>query len=307
MKKTLISLALGLLMAGNAMAETAVNSEAVEVFPATEIKIPSVKVVTPKAEGLSITDFGLKIAATKNFDNYGGVEVIRDLTPFGLEGLYEIKLGGKDTGVMTSDMKYVFLGDVISFQNGAHKNISADYRSDLMQKVAKNEVEHLSEDAFITYAPTAEKIGTLYVYTDTTCGYCRKLHTEIDQLTSGGVEVKYIAYPRSSVEEQVAISRDEKGGLVYGENKTLAEMGAIYCQKDRQAALTFVKNGGSSAGYMAEYEPNKQACNALVKEGYESGQRIGFGGTPFLYLDNGTVVPGYQPASSIIEMFKASK
>jgi thiol:disulfide interchange protein DsbC len=332
MKKTLISLTVGLLLSGTAMAESnavaevvaaknealqeisqakekainEINNPSKEIAEAMPIVIPAT-IAAPMAEGLSAKDFELKLAASKKFENYGGIEVVRSISNLGLGEMYEIKLGGKDNGVISGDTNFIFLGDVIKFDNGTHANLSADYRSSLMESAAREEVAKISEETFITYPATTEQIGTLYVYTDTTCGYCRKLHNEIDQLTSGGVEVKYIPYPRSGSDEKVPVSRDEKGELVYGENKTLIEMGSIYCQEDKEAALTNVKSGGSIEGYKEAYEANKASCNAVIKEGYDSGRKIGFGGTPFLYLDNGTAVPGYQSATNIINMFKAKK
>ena len=330
MKKTLISLTLTMLLAGNAVASenavsdviTAKNEAIQEIKIAKEealnaiqgtieapvaVQLPELTEVAPLSDSLSMKDFELKIAASKKFDNYGGVEVIRDLTSLGLGSFYEIKLGGKDNGIMSGDTNFVFLGDVIKFTNGTHVNISADYRTSIMESAAKTQVESLSEEVFITYAPTVDKIGTLYVYTDTTCGYCRKLHNEIEELTSAGVEVKYIPYPRSGSDEKVPVSRDANNELVYGENKTLIEMASIYCHKDPAIALTAVKSGGSVSGYKEEYDANKEVCNAIIKKGYESGQKIGFGGTPFLYLDNGTAIPGYQPATAIIKMFQTKK
>jgi thiol:disulfide interchange protein DsbC len=325
MKKKIISLTLGLLLSGNAFA----NDNIEELTKAKDKAIQEINLAKDKAikeinvnqkvekkievqspalnETLSAEDFELKLTSSGKFKNYGGIEVVRSIFDLGLGNLYEIKLGGKDNGVMTADGKYVFLGDIINFDNGTHTNISADYRLSLMASTAEDEINSLSEDVFVTYKPTVDKIGTLYVYTDTTCGYCVKLHNEIEQLTSAGVEVKYIPYPRSSAAEEVPVSRNEAGELVYGENKTLIQLGSIYCQEDKATALTHVKSGGTTENYLPAYEANKEACNDIVKKGYDSGQNIGFDGTPFLYLDNGKVVPGYQPASSIINMFKTGK
>lgn len=324
MKIKLITLSVATLLATNVYAEPVTDQvakaedvaivktqEVVKAVPAeVTVEAPTQEVtdmVKPMSEHLSAKEFELKVAASGKFDNYGGIEVIRNVSDIGLGELYEIKLGGKDNGIMSGDMTYVFLGDIIKFDKGTHSNISDSYRSSLMEKVAAEEASTLPEEVFITYSPTVEKIGTMFVYTDTSCGYCRKLHSEIDELTSNGVEVKYIPYPRSSADLQVPISRDAKGELVYGENQTLKEMASIYCQEDKESALTAVKGGGNTDSYQEDYLANKASCDEIIKLGYESGKKIGFGGTPFLYLDNGTAIPGYQPAAAIVKMFKSKK
>jgi len=37
------------------------------------------------------------------------------------------------------------------------------------------------------------------VFTDSTCGYCRKLHKEIDGFLAEGISVRYMAFPRGGV------------------------------------------------------------------------------------------------------------
>lgn len=253
-------------------------------------------------------EFETKVNSMGLYEKFGGVQVMRNLGEFGLPDLYEVKLGGKDYGVMPSSGSHFITGEVIHFTKTEHKNLTAEYKNELLAVNAKTEIEKLKEVDFISYAPKIDKIGTLYVFTDTTCGYCVKLHNEIDQLLSAGVEVKYIPYPRSGVEEKVPVSQNPDGSLQYGENEALNHLAQIMCAQDKQTALTEMKRQTAGLKYdTADYQKNKAQCVGYVKEGYLAGQKVGFNGTPFLYLSTGDVIPGYNPADQIIEKFKNAK
>lgn len=323
MKKTLVSLTMGMLfsttlLANDSIAEinAAKNNALAEIEAAKVTAIKEVKgeeltavqlPVLPKSEGLSVEDFQNKVNASGIFANYGGIEVLQNLGEYGHPSLYQVTIGGRDNGVLSENGMDFFAGDFIKFgANNKIERISSDYRTSLMKGKAKEQVEKLSDEDMIVFSPEnpADSVGTVYVYTDTTCGYCRKLHGEIDQLLEANVTVKYIPYPRSGADAEVPVARNQDGSLKYGENKAMFELAAIACQEDQQAAMTAVKSGTSAEIYREGYEANKEVCQAKVKKGYESGQQIGFGGTPFLYLSTGEVVPGYQPADALIQMLK---
>lgn len=327
MKKTLLSIAVALVATTSVVADEHTATQIEETAAKAIEQIQSQKELAlkelkeahkttvvdhslemPKKDLPSAEVFQARVNENKNLATYG-IEVQRAVTDFGFGDFYEVTLGGRDNAVLHIDQEYLILGDVVKFENGTHNNVSQVYRSELQKEKVKEEVNSLDEKYFISYESTVEQnLGTLYVYTDTTCGYCRKLHLEIDQLLNEGIDVKYIAYPRSGSEEQVPVSRDAEGNLVYNANKGLVDLSQVFCAEDSAQALTDVKAGTAGNKYdTASYKENKASCNEKVSEGYASGKRVGFGGTPFLYLDNGTVVPGYQPATAIIEMFKNTK
>lgn len=329
MKKTLLSVAVGLLLSTTAFAQSPeeIEKAAQEAIQKIEMqKEQALKELKAKEEATkevkdhvveqevvmhdlpSVEVFQKSVDENETLSKYG-IKVNRAVDDLGFGDFYEITLGGRDNGLLHYSQEYVILGDIIKFENGVHKNVSQEYRTELQKETVEKEIDFLGEEEFISYDSQAEEsLGTLYVYTDTTCGYCRKLHQELDTLLEAGVNVKYIPYPRSGSEEKVPVSRGQDGQLVYGENQGLKDLAQVFCSDDPQTALTEIKAGTAGDKYNTQqYQDNKEACNAKVKAGYASGQRVGFGGTPFLYLDNGNVVPGYQPAENIINMFKQSK
>ena len=134
------------------------------------------------------------------------------------------------------------------------------------------------EDAVIEYKAAKEKY-VVNIFTDITCGYCRKLHNEMDQYNDLGITVRYLAFPR--------------GGI---NSRSYTDMVSIWCAEDKQEAMDNAKAGGSVA--------NKN-CETQVAEQYAFGQEIGVSGTPNIIMPDGTVIPGYQPPKKLEEALKA--
>lgn len=118
------------------------------------------------------------------------------------------------------------------------------------------------------------------VFTDTSCGYCRKLHTEMDELNNLGVTVRYLAFPR--------------GGMA---SATAEELQSIWCAKNPQKAMTDAKAGKAVA---------KASCANNVQEQFQLGQSFGVSGTPAIVLPNGRLIPGYQPAAALVKTLSDS-
>jgi thiol:disulfide interchange protein DsbC len=134
------------------------------------------------------------------------------------------------------------------------------------------------KDAFIEYKADKEKY-VVNIFTDITCGYCRKLHNEMDQYNALGITVRYLAFPR--------------GGI---NSDSFTDMVSVWCADDKQEAMNNAKAGGTVA--------NKN-CETKVAEQYAFGQRIGVNGTPNIIMPNGSVIPGYQPPKQLEEALKA--
>ncbi len=259
-------------------------------------------------------EFEAKVNALGLYQSYGGVQVINNLDEVGLNDMYEVKIGGRESGLMPSTGTHFITGrgELVLFTKEGNRNITAENNEKRLKETAMKEIPAIDSksEIFITYNQKdgVEKLGTLYVFTDTTCGFCVKLHNEIDQLLAAGVQVKYLPYPRSGADEKIPVSQNPDGSYKYGENTSLTHLAQIMCAKDKETALTEFKRQTAGLKYdNADYQANKAKCIDYVKQGYDLGQKIGFGGTPFLYLSTGEVVPGYNPAAQLIEKFKAAK
>ena len=93
---------------------------------------------------------------------------------------------GADMAYVSADGQYLFAGDLFEIDTRANLTESAAARA-----VARKLLAKLDERDMIVFSPTATVKHTITVFTDVECGYCRKLHGEIDQLNKLGVRVRY--------------------------------------------------------------------------------------------------------------------
>jgi len=89
--------------------------------------------------------------------------------------------------------------------------------------VRKAALDKLGEEKIIIFKPKIHTY-TATIFTDIDCGYCRKLHSELDSYLAEGIQIQYVFYPRAG-----------KGSDSY--NKAVS----VWCAKDRNAALTAAK------------------------------------------------------------------
>ncbi|MGI2257901.1 bifunctional protein-disulfide isomerase/oxidoreductase DsbC [Shewanella sp. GXUN23E] len=134
------------------------------------------------------------------------------------------------------------------------------------------------EDQMLVYKAKNEK-HVITVFTDITCGYCRKLHNEMKDFNDAGITVRYLAFPRQGVPSANA------------EN-----MRSIWCAADPLKAMTDAQNGKSVP---------VAKCDADIAGQYRLGGTLGVSGTPAVVLEDGVLIPGYQPAESLLRMLEA--
>lgn len=134
-------------------------------------------------------------------------------------------------------------------------------------------------DSVIEFKAKDEKY-VVNVFTDITCGYCRKLHNQIDQYNDLGITVRYLAFPRAGLNSE-----------------GYKDLVSVWCADNKQAAMTNAKAG--------ERVPGKR-CASKVAEQYAFGQSVGVTGTPNIILPNGSVVGGYQPPAQLLQSLKAT-
>jgi len=204
-------------------------------------------------------DLGLLTAVYPGLDT----DTLRDT---GAGGLWEVNQGTA-YGYLTPDGRYLIQGDLVDLETG--QSLTELRRNESRLEV----INQFGEGQMITFAPEGETRHEMYVFTDVDCGYCRKLHRELDDYLSKGIAIHYLFYPRSG-----------PGSASF---KT-AE--SVWCADDRQAALTRAKANQS-------IEP-KQCDNPIMAQ-YIAGQEVGLRGTPLILLADGTAINGYMPADRV--------
>ncbi|MGD8629611.1 MAG: bifunctional protein-disulfide isomerase/oxidoreductase DsbC [Gammaproteobacteria bacterium] len=194
------------------------------------------------------------------------------IKPSPMQGVSEVLVGARLLYI-SDDGRYLLQGSLIDLET--RKDISEERRKEI-RLAAINEV---GSDNMIVF-PAAEERHTITVFTDIDCGYCRKLHKEVDQFNAEGITVRYLMFPRSGIN-----------------SPSYDKAVSVWCADDRRAALTKAKAG-------EDIKPRK--CDNPVKEQYELGGMLGVTGTPALILDNGELLPGYVPAKRLAQVLDGS-
>ncbi|MGB0938636.1 MAG: DsbC family protein [Colwellia sp.] len=205
------------------------------------------------------------------------IEVLGELP---LKGFYEVMIGGQYL-VVDESGSYAFLGGIIDLTT--MENIAETRRNKAKAIAAQTAIKKLPEDIFVTYSPKGEVKGTVYVYSDPNCGYCKKVHKEVNQYLAAGIELKYIPYP------------------IFGA-KSVEQTRQMMCADNPEVAMTELMSGTDKGNYKQSNYPN--VCSKLVDMGSESGRGLGITGTPYIYLSTGKVIAGYQEAEAIIQTLK---
>lgn len=113
-----------------------------------------------------------------------------------------------------------------------------------------------------------EKKADLYVFTDPTCGYCRKVDEEVEIYRSNGIQMHYIPFPR--------------GGINPGNPGFISWAKAACAEKPADAYHDIIMGKPEASSYKAPSSYDAE-CVRVVSEGYEFGGEIGVTGTPFIY------------------------
>ncbi len=198
---------------------------------------------------------------------------IEAIKPSEVKGVYEVVLGS-NIYYVSDNGKYLFQGRLIDVEN------RVDLTEQKLGGARKKALEAIGTDNMIVFKP---KIGKykVYVFTDIDCGYCRKLHSEIDQYLAQGIQVNYLFFPRAG-----------KGSDSY--NKAVA----VWCAKDRNAALTAAKK---------DEKLDMKTCDNPVDKHMQLATDFEARGTPLIVSENGNMYPGYLPPKQLVEALDSEK
>ena len=182
-----------------------------------------------------------------------------------IDGVLEVRLGG-DVVYMSADGKHLFQGRLIDL----------DTREDLTSRaqtaIRRERIAAIDPDEFVTFGPD-NPTHRLMVFTDPDCGYCRRLHEQMDAYVAEGIEINYMGFPRAGED-----------------SSTYDKLVSVWCANDPQAAMNTAKAGG---------ELPARDCDNPVSKHYQLGQDMGVTGTPALLGFDGTLIPGFVPPDQL--------
>jgi thiol:disulfide interchange protein DsbC len=188
-----------------------------------------------------------------------------------MPGVYQIQLTGGRQLYASADGQFLLQGYLFQFKDGKAVNLTEQEEGRGIAKV----IDAIPASEMVVFG-TAKPKTHITVFTDTDCGYCQKLHSEVPELNRLGVEVRYVAFPRQGLNSPAA-----------------QELVNVWCAKDKQSAMNRAKNRQSV---------DTAQCDNPVAKQYELGQMIGVSGTPAIVLANGKMIPGYQPAPQLAKL-----
>lgn len=189
-----------------------------------------------------------------------------------IKGLLNVELNGSEWLLASEDGRYLIAGELFELGERGLVSVTEQRLQNERQKVFAD----FDMAKTVTFKAPAEKAEVM-VFTDPSCGYCRRLHEEIEQINAAGITVHYLAFPRSGVVSQT-------GEL----------MVQVWCAKDSQTAMTESKRSGR----ITETPP---VCENPVAEQYALGGRLGVRGTPAVFSMQGEQLGGYLAPAKLAE------
>ena len=214
------------------------------------------------------SDSAVVKALQANLKASGIEENILSAVPTDMKDIYWVTASGLPSFFTDKSGKHIIQGQIIAVGAEAPVDISGA----LVAKTAQEALKAVDKKDMIVYPAKGETKSVVYSFTDADCPYCTKLHEEIDDINARGIEVRYLAWPRSE--------------------GSIPKMEAIWCSEDRNAAMDQAKMGA-----------NVQApsCNSPVKSQIELGMALGVRGTPAIFTESGQQIGGYLPAAQLAQ------
>lgn len=190
-----------------------------------------------------------------------------------MSNLYWVTFDDVPAVYMSGDGQFILKGELVKLGDNEVTNPTAA----LLEQETKRLLTSIPEKDLIIFSPKSKPKAVIYAFTDVDCGYCRKLHSEVEQINAKGIELRYIAWPRGA--SDVAVNN------------------AVWCSEDRKSAITTAKHG------LPVQAPD---CKSPVLEQRRIGLMVGVDGTPAIYNADGKYLGGYIPVNDLAKMLKLS-
>ncbi len=199
---------------------------------------------------------------------------IESIEPSSLKGIYKVYYGDLQPIYVSEDGNFFIYGDMYKIGSNDITNLTKEEikgrRLDILDSIPADEL--------IIFKSNNELVS-ITVFTDVDCGYCRKLHSQIDEYNQAGITIKYAAFPRSGIGTQ-----------------TFTKMVGAWCSEDPKQAMTDLKNDKKMNLDFCEEQP--------IARHYIIGQKLGINGTPAIITPDGDLIPGYVSPEELLSQIK---
>ena len=204
---------------------------------------------------------------------------IRSLKKTGLPGVYQAELTEGSFLYFSEAGDHFIAGEMYKFDaTGDVVSITEETR--IARRI--DALATLDRKEFVSFGAEGDDVTDIYVFTDVHCGYCVKLHQEVEALGELGIRVNYLAFPRGGARSQA-----------------YPIMQSIWCSDDRQKAMTDAKSGSTI--------PSVQCDSNAVMDQFALGASIGVNATPAIMFADGSLQLGYVPSAQLAAVAKARR
>lgn len=148
-------------------------------------------------------------------------------------------------------------------------------------KLHIEEIDNKYKNSLAHYPSLNDKtLTTLYIFSDFTCPYCKKFHSNIEYFQKSGIDIYYIPFPRRSMADY----------------NTVRGLQKIMCAKDK--ATEFTKAFENPKNYILNVKTEEISCpEALdVLSFNKYADILNVKGTPTIITKNGSLIAGFQDA-----------
>lgn len=222
----------------------------------------------PTASLSADNDQSVVAALQANLNASGIEEKVISAVPTDMDDIYWVTVEGLPAFFTDKSGKHIIQGQIIAVGEAEPIDISGA----LVARTAQDALKTVDKKDMIIYPAKGKTESVLYAFTDADCGYCRQLHEEMADINARGIEVRYLAWPRSE--------------------ESIPKMEAIWCSEDRTAAMDQAKMGANVSG------PD---CSSPVAAQMALGASLGVRGTPAIFTESGQQIGGYLPAAQLAQ------
>ena len=200
---------------------------------------------------------------------------IESIQESSIPGLYSVYYGDLEPIYVTEDGNFFIYGDIYKIDIGSISNITDLEISKRRAIILSN----LTSSELISFKSKNEKYSVT-VFTDVDCGYCRKLHNQIEEYNKLGITINYAAFPRSGLGTD-----------------SFTKMVNAWCSDNTKLSLTRLKNNKEVVAHFCDNQP--------VSKHYAIGKKLGVTGTPAIFSTDGSLIPGYLSPEDLLTKLKS--
>lgn len=225
--------------------------------------------------GVSEVDkLNVAVALEKISKQVGKKLTAADVRPSPIPGILEVIV---DTNVLyVYGDSFVISGEILDLSK---EKKSWSVTEQTSRRIRAKLLAALDPKDMISYPAKKPQIGSVLVFTDIDCSYCHKLQDNIQEYTDLGIEIRYVAFPRTGPD-----------------TPSYYKAVSVWCSSDPKRDLTRSMQG-------TDLPRNKCARNPVDK-GFELGLKIGINGTPTFVLENGTKIAGLASPKELAKLIK---